>query len=207
MTRIGLLFLLGLAAAPGAHGQGWSTYSTAAYGAVPVSVGLTEGMGLKSAATTVTYGALAISSYRMHSLRTGTDAWRRWEQLDLDATTIAVATVAADAFAPIVGPRWAWGALVPISAVYLSVEQRPVVNPHDPILHTALWSAVALTGLAITEGWEALLAAALYAGAAYIRVGLDADGTDEVLHATWHGASALSAGVALNLDNFDLGFR
>lgn len=200
MTRYLLFFLLLPTLAFGQPGAP-TAWSNAAYVGVPASVMMTEGISVKTGATAATYGLLTYSSYKMHAARGA--RWRYWEQLDLDATTLAAAAIAADAYEPLLG-KWSWAVVPAAATYYLTTEQRPVINPKDPILHTAIWAGVAFTGLALTEGREAALPLLLFGAAAYVRVGLDADGRGA--HAAWHVGSALSAGIALNLDNFELRF-
>jgi hypothetical protein len=66
----------------------------------------------------------------------------------------------------------------------------------DSQVHVPLWSALALSVVAVKAGWWALLPLALFVGAGTLQLTTD---SDSWLHSLWHVLGAAAAGTALYL--------
>jgi len=85
---------------------------------------------------------------------------------------------------------WLGAVLAPIAyAVYWTVET-------DSQIHVPVWSAVALSVVAVKAGWWALVPLVLFVSAGTLQITTN---SDSWAHSLWHVLGAAAAGVALYL--------
>jgi len=151
----------------------WSNwaYPLAALGcSSPLAAGIVTGAGIM----------LAIASGAYHAVYSGFT-----QRLDTTAMMGYLSSVTGCLLYPWLGAPLAVAAYV----FYWTVET-------DSQVHVPLWSACALSIVAVKAGWWALVPGVLFVSAGTLQLTTD---SDSWLHSLWHVAGAVAAGAALYL--------
>lgn len=128
----------------------------------------------------VTGAALALGSGAYHAVYS-----RYTQKLDTVSMMGYLSSVTGCLLYP-----WLGAVLAPIAyAVYWATET-------DSQVHVPLWSALALSVVAVQAGWWALVPGLLFVAAGTLQLTTD---SDSWLHSLWHVLGAAAAGVALYL--------
>jgi hypothetical protein len=152
-------------------------WSNAAY---PLAALGAWGASLALFVVAVTGTLLAIGSSAYHAVYN--DDTRR---LDTVSMMGYLASVTGSLLYP-----WLGAVLAPIAyAVYWTVET-------DSQIHVPVWSAVALSVVAVKAGWWALVPLVLFVSAGTLQITTN---SDSWAHSLWHVLGAAAAGVALYL--------